>query len=343
MMFHVLRATMFLFMPRFVRSDSIAPQERDLELLAGLFESRVMTLPQAAALYFEGKPEATKKRVQKLKAAGYLRERPRQTYEPSVLFLTSKAFTLLSEHGHLAPYPPVPLSSLEKRANVSDLTLRHELEVMDVKAALVSALSHTESCRVVEFSTWPLLSQFRARPSNALAHGRTEVLVKPDGFMRIHQKDRGELFEHTFFLEVDRSTESQEMLAVKAASYGDYYRSGSFAVRQGGERSSYAEYPFRVLMVFRTEERRNNCAERLLLNNPPVRRQVMLTTMGEVKANPLGPIWIQPADYEEAVRSTAFEVERVSSPLATYRRQSEREKLVARSVLKHTLFTEDPT
>ena len=80
-------------------------QDRDFAFLRGLFESRVMALAHAAALYFEGKPEATKKRVQKLKAAGYVRERQRQTYEPSVLLLTSGAFTLLSEQGHLANYP----------------------------------------------------------------------------------------------------------------------------------------------------------------------------------------------------------------------------------------------
>ena len=66
-------------------------QDRDVAFLQGLFESRVMTLAHASTLFFGGKPEAAKKRVQKLKAAGYVRERPRHTYEPSVLFLTAPA------------------------------------------------------------------------------------------------------------------------------------------------------------------------------------------------------------------------------------------------------------
>jgi len=48
----------------------ISLQKRDLALLRGLFESRVMTNDHATALYFEGKSEAAKKRLQKLKAAG---------------------------------------------------------------------------------------------------------------------------------------------------------------------------------------------------------------------------------------------------------------------------------
>jgi hypothetical protein len=319
-------------------SAGIEVQKRDLALLQGLFESRVMTLAQAASLYFDGKDEATKKRVQKLKAAGYVRERPRRTYEPSVLFLTAKAFTLLSNNGLLASYPPVGLTSLEKRAQVSDLTLRHELQVMDVKAAFVAAVAHAENLRLAEFSTWPVLSQFHAHRPDESGYGRSEVLVKPDGLIRIHEEGPDGLFEHTFFLEVDRSTESQEVLALKAACYSDYYRSGGFALRQGGKRESYADFPFRVLMIFRNEERRNNTAERLLLNNPPVRRQVMLTTMSEVTADPLGAICIQPADYEEAVRGTLFEVGRAKRRDGAYRRQPERERLVASKILRSTLL-----
>lgn len=328
--------TIHLFMPRSSHLP-IQLQPRDFTFLHGLFHSRVMTLVHATALYFDGKSEAAKKRVQKLKAAGYVRERPRQIYEPSVLFLTAQAFAVLSERGELAKYPAVSLMTWQKRADVSDLTLRHELEVMDVKAAFVSATASTDRLRVAEFSTWPLLSQFNAcRPDN-----HVEVVVKPDGFIRVREDESDGAYEHAFFLEVDRSTESQEVLSLKAACYGDYYRRGGFAVRQGGERESYADYPFRVLMIFRNDERRNNTAERLLANNPPVRRQAMLTTMSEVMADPLGPIWVQPADYEEAVRGTAFDVHQTRAASA-YRRQPEREELVQRSIVKRSLFSDEP-
>jgi hypothetical protein len=58
------------------KSDSLQLQDRDLALLRGLFECRVMTNDHATALYFDGKSEAEKKRLQKIKAAGLITERP---------------------------------------------------------------------------------------------------------------------------------------------------------------------------------------------------------------------------------------------------------------------------
>ncbi len=279
-------------------------QDRDLLVLRGLFESRVMTLAHISALYFEGRTEAAKKRVQKLQTAGLIRERPRRVYEPAVLFLTRKAFALLSERGQLADYPPVGLKALEKRSQVSDLTLRHELEVMDIKAAIITAVNKLPNFRVAEFSTWPLLYQFQALRPAQNGYGQTEVLVKPDAFIRIHEEDAEGVSEHAYFLEVDRSTETQETLALRAACYADYYRSGGYAVRQGGRAAEYKLYPFLVLMVFKSADRRDNAAMRMLQNQPPIHTQVWLTTFGDVVAAPLGPIWLRPTDYRPAIDGT---------------------------------------
>jgi len=54
--------------------DALQLQDRDFALLHGLFESRVMTTDHATALYFDGKNEAAKKRLQKIKAAGLISE-----------------------------------------------------------------------------------------------------------------------------------------------------------------------------------------------------------------------------------------------------------------------------
>src|SRR6266540_2396292 len=103
------------------KSPTLQLQDRDLVLLRGLFESRVMTSDHATALYFDGKNEAAKKRLQKLKAAGVVTARPRRAFEPSVLFLTRKGLTLLQEQGVLNEYPPFDLPALDRRARVSDL------------------------------------------------------------------------------------------------------------------------------------------------------------------------------------------------------------------------------
>lgn len=66
------------------------------------------------------------------------------------------------------------------------------------------------------------------------------MLVKPDGFIRIHEKEKGDgLFEHSFFLEVDRSSETQDTLVARAGCYWDYYKSGGFAMRNGAARTAY--------------------------------------------------------------------------------------------------------
>jgi hypothetical protein len=271
----------------------IALQPRDHDLLCGLFESRVMTLGHIAVLYFNGKKEMAKKRVQRLKAAGLVRERPRHQTEPSILFLAKKALELLRNRGHLCGYPTIAISQLEKRTSVSALTLRHELEVMDVKTAMTAAVNKTERFRIAEFSTWPRLNQFKScRPDGE------RVMVKPDGFIRIEEAEAdGELSEHTFYLELDRSTEGPDVLADRCHCYLDYYRIGDFAVRNGGSRQQYKEFPFRVLVVCKTPERRDNVALRLLENSPPILTFAMLTTLTECVREPTGQIWVRPSDY----------------------------------------------
>jgi len=316
------------------QSGSLQFQDRDFALLRGLFECRVMTADHVATLYFDGKREYTKKRLQKIKAAGLIGERKRRVNEPSVLFLTRRAFLLLKSLGRLSGYPSLGANSFEARATVSELTLRHELEIMDVKASFHSALSKSDRFSIVEFTTWPRLYQF------AVSKGTygTDTPVKPDGFIRIHEKEAGTKgFAHDCFLEVDRSSETQDTLAARASCYVEYYRSGGFAKWNGAELSDYKDYPYRVLMVLKTAERRNNTAERLLQNNPPILTQVCLSTMAEVASNPLGAIWIRPLEYRVATAGTLFSSDR-PTPSFGYRRQPEREKLVEDRIQKHCLL-----
>ena len=53
-------------------------QEFDFALLRGLLEYRVMTAGHITVLFFDGKKEAANKRLQKLKAAGFIGERKRK-------------------------------------------------------------------------------------------------------------------------------------------------------------------------------------------------------------------------------------------------------------------------
>lgn len=321
-----------------IRASSLELQNRDIALLRGLFECRVMTVGHIATLYFDNKGEAAKKRLQKIKAAGLIRERSRRAFEPSVVFLTRKGLLSLQEKGVLKEYPAFDLPALDQRARVSDLTIRHELEVMDVKAAFYAAIKSAGNFSIAEFSTWPLLNEFKAFRSG---NNAAEVVVKPDSFIRIHESEAdGSKYEHTFFLEADRSSEIQDVLIARAGCYSEYYKSGGFAVRNGAARSDFKQFPFRVLMVFKTAERRNNTAERLLQNNPPILTQVCLSTIEEVTKNPFGPIWFRPADYRDAVKGTPFDVE-PHRKQQEYQRQTARELFVENKVRKIKILTGD--
>jgi hypothetical protein len=316
------------------KCDSLQFQERDFELLRGLFESRVMTAVHIATLYFDGKRESTKKRLQKLKAAGLISERKRRVNEPSILFLTRKSFDLLNNRGDLSRYPALGTTSFEARANVSESTLCHELEIMDVKAALHAALAKVENFSFLEFTTWPLLCQFETSHPE---HG-ANVLVKPDGFIRIHEQEVGTKgFLYDCFLEVDRSSEVLDTLVAKANCYKAYYKSGGFAVRNSASRTDVKAFPFRVLVVLKSTERRNNTAQRLLEQNPPLLTRVWLTTLADVTADPLGPIWILPKDYRNLVSGTPY-YEKGPKRRFEYRRQPERETFIESKIRKWRLL-----
>jgi hypothetical protein len=306
-------------------SASVVLQERDVALLRGLFEARVMRLSHIAKLYFDGRAEAAKKRIQKLKAGGLVRERPgRRASEPATLSLTKRAFDELTARRALAGYPVFGWKTLERRVDVSDATLKHESSVVDVKAALSPAIDATNGLTVTEFVVWPLLCSFEVNDR----YGRRQG--KPDGLLRVEEEDGEDLLEHVFFLEVDRGQESQSVILEKVETYRAYLNSGDLAARLGES----GQVPFRVLIVFRSTtrreapsiERRNNAAERLALAGH--RTFVWLTTLEELIAAPLGKIWTTPGQYAEATKGTAFEARDNAVPAGPYRRRPERERLV---------------
>lgn len=300
-----------------------------------------MTLAHAASLYFGVSLEAAKKRTQRLKAAGYVHERPRfRAYDPSILSLTRRGFETLRRATLLSDYPIIGWESMERRIHVSPFTLQHELDVLSTKAALAAVVRAAPHHRLVEFSTWPRLFSFRARQQTEDGFERA-VIMKPDGFVRIETEvsDSTSTVRSAFFLELDRSTETQQNLRGRASGYLDFYRSGGFAKRCGKSPENFRQFPFRVLWIFRNAERRNNAAESFLRHHPPILTQALLTTMEEFKADPLGTIWLLPIDYRNAVAGTHFNSDR-NRDSTTYRRQPEREKHVETKVTKVQLITQ---
>lgn len=274
------------------RKHSIQLTDRDLALLRGLFECRIMTIEHVGVIYFDGAIEYAKKRLRQLKEAGYIRERPRRVMEKSVLSLARDGLMLLRDGGFLTDYPQFSLRALLKRADVSERTVKHELAVMDVKAAFHRAVRGSPTLSIAEFGTWPRLYQFEAY------HPRYGLMtIHPDGFIQIVKLlDQGQVRSYRFFLEVDRSTETLDTLVERIACYRAYYWSGDFACRCGKTREEYRQYPFRVLIVCQSAQRRNTLAERLLQHNPPILTQILLSTHTEVSIEPFDTIWVTPQD-----------------------------------------------
>jgi hypothetical protein len=283
-------------------------QDRDFAFLRGLFECRVMTIEHVASLYFQGRRESAKKRTHKLKACGLIAERPRRQFEPAVLFLTRAGLATLRDHGILDLYPTFSLPTLTRRASVSELTLRHELAVVGIKAAFHAAARFLENVRVLEFTTWPRLNQFEAR-------GR---IIKPDAFVRLReQTEDGTCRDQNFYIELDRSTEPLSTLCERARSYAMHYRSRfARAAESADDSRSFQKPPFRVLYILRSHERRDHVAEHLATEIPPVPSLVWLASFPDIKNEPFRQAWVRPIDYKKSENGSVT-VRGCGSPFAT--------------------------
>jgi hypothetical protein len=306
--------------------------DRDWSFLEGLFESRIMTIVHAASLFFGGKLEYARKRVRKLQTAGLVGARRAFVNQPAALFLTRNGFLELRTEGRLHSYPKLSVGAFEYRARVSDRTIKHELAVMDVKSSVCAALAKLADTKLVEFTTWPQLHEFECGKFTA-----SEV-VRPDGFFRIHRTEGAETFSYDFFVEVDRSTEELAVLIRRAQQYQEFYRSGGFAERNGGKATDFEDFPFRVLLILKNAERRNNIAERLFQNVPPILTQCWLTTFEELLRDPFGSIWIQPVDLRGVLAGTPF-ARSLERPTFRYIRDVERTSFIQTNIVKRQLLT----
>ena len=93
-------------------------------------------------------------------------------------------------------------------------------------------------------------------------------------------------------------------------------------------------------MVFKSAERRNNTAARLLQGEQPIFKQVCLATLADVTRDPFGAVWVRPFDYREATRGTQFDAD-IPHETWQYKRQAEREAFIEKHVQKHSILAEE--
>jgi hypothetical protein len=183
-------------------TENVTLQERDVSLLVDLLETRVMTLEHVRTLHFSGKNEMAKKRMQRLKAAGLLAERPRRIGEPSILHLTWKGYLALRNGHHVDDDSRLSPKTFTRRMKVSKQTLEHELMIGDVRTAFTAAMREHERFGQLQFDVWPRRYQFRV---NSQRHDP----MKPDGHVRFVEKENDDEFDHHFFFEADTGSESE--------------------------------------------------------------------------------------------------------------------------------------
>jgi hypothetical protein len=278
-------------------------QERDVSLLLDLVESRVLSLDQICTLFFADKNEMGKKRVQRLKIAGLLVERPRRIGEPSILHLTWKGYLALRNENHIGEDSYHSPKTFKQRMAVSDFTLAHELMIGDVRTSFITALRDSRRFENFEFDVWPRRYDFTVNRG----HGRKPV--KPDGHIRFLERGDDERDPYNFFVEVDTGSEKLDRVVEKCLNYREYFKSGGFAVFCGGKREHFKKFPFQVLVVVPSEKRRKNLAELLLQTTPPFSTMILITTLKQCTHDPLGDIWMSPGVYKETSASGGLSIE----------------------------------
>lgn len=266
---------------------------RDTAVLADLLDSRLLTLAQIADIHFDGKREAAKKRLQGLKKARLISGRPRVSRsEPEPLRITHAGFDWLVASGQLAERPKLTWKLMSARLKVSPLTVRHELSVGDVKAAIYRGSRAVTNLSVRQFITWTRLLRFTVRDGRL----NEQTDVSPDGFFQIERNRDEQRVSFDFFVEVDRATETLSRIVDRAAAYVAFYLQGGYAKRRGGQGAEAKHFPFRVLWTFPTRTRLEGFAKACREHNPPILKMMWLATLADVLRDPFGPIWTRPVD-----------------------------------------------
>ncbi len=277
-------------MQQHFRPNGIVLQPRDYALLQGLLDSRLMTLKHAAALHFEGKIEAAKKRLQKLHAAGFIFRRARRPQDPAVYTLGRAGYLNLKRAGLIDSAHDPGWAKLYKRQSIGDLMLAHELAVMDVKVSFVTAIAARPDLELAEISTSPDRHKFRvveAVPAKGGGVRFRSLFAKPDGFLHVSNRDEAaRSMDRFIFLEIDRGTESHRRLLDKLRHYDQLRRKGGAFGPASRNHKDHGRF-FILLIVFHSETRMANFVSSLQAACSRRKSRARFATIKEVLAHPL--------------------------------------------------------
>lgn len=222
--------------------------ERDVQLILGVYQYRVLRREQIQELFFPSKNTANE-RLKRLYQHGFLERRwlPVEYGQG-----TSQAMYLLAERGVdvVAQQLGIDRGAVDWRESynrVGALFLEHLLLVNQVRIAF-SLAAERAGFSIERWSTEEELKATRDFVQITPAGGtQRRVAVIPDGYFLLNLGDK----RAHFFLEVDRATEANKRWAQKIQAYLVYTESGKYSER-------YGTRSLRVLTVTTGEKRLAN-------------------------------------------------------------------------------------
>lgn len=256
---------------------NVVLQQRDLAILTEIGHSPACSRTHIADRFFNGSAEASKKRLQLLIQADLISRNDKSALGRSVLRITKNGAALIARRGLADSYRTQP---------VSRHMLRHELLLADCLSCI------TRSAEAKNWFTEVSVDENQISfELDCPTHNRRES-VTPDAFVTIY----GEQTEH-FFLEIDRSTETQAHLVHLAEQYRSFHRSGAF--RPGPAPECDTRHRMRVLFVMMSRKRLERTAA-LVHRFTGVRTLIWFCLAEDFVADPIDANWRCPIDFSES-------------------------------------------
>lgn len=231
--------------------DIMVLMDRDKEILARVWEDRILFTSQIGRIFFSGKTGASV-RLRRLWENGYLD----RYFLPTLMFHGStEALYLLGRKGVDIVAAALGLERTTVARGLSHLkgkvrnhsfllSLDHILAVADFRIAVEEAArNHLD----VSLAGWTPERMCEDTYAFWRGTGKVEGKIRPDGYCQCRYGHK----IYSFFMEVDLGTMSNKAIAHKIQRYLDYSESGRYEKR-------YGVRFFRVLMATTTPQRMAN-------------------------------------------------------------------------------------
>lgn len=276
-----------------------------------------MTTSQIASLFYGHKSSRVVSRLRQLWDSGYLE----REFLPYGVGDTSEAIYSPTSKSASAIVKAFQTSRQElgwsaKASKISHWTKQHELEVNQVKIAMILELAERFDLWLDKFAKYkrPDLEKIggvmtfeKGRyyhdrvqdPENRTEH----IPIVPDRFMCLNFPEQDEIWG---FWEIDRSSMEEKRFAKKLIGYREYYFSGGFLEKYGKGRE-IKKYPFRVFTTVPDERRRNRLAQ--VAGDVGSNFMCWFAVLDDYLQDPFGKVWVRAKEYKELVQDLPLDIQ----------------------------------